>query len=100
MDGLPWLDCFLIREAIQLLSNGKSCAMDGLVVEMLKELDDDILGVLGGPSSTVGYFDQLIGRFDQPLGQSEPSREFPIAARSAHHDRDPLSLQSQFQRLL
>jgi len=46
LQGLPPLDCHLVRVAIQELRRKKSCASDHLVAEMLQELDDDVLTVL------------------------------------------------------
>eukprot|EP00973_Karenia_brevis_P022841 3142199-Karenia_brevis.AAC.1 len=46
LESLPRLDGKLVRELLLEMSNGKTCASDLLVVEMLKELDADLLEVL------------------------------------------------------
>ena len=43
LDGLPRIDGSLLKKAINLFKNNKSCASDKIVAEMLCVLDEDIL---------------------------------------------------------
>ena len=44
--GLPTIDGSLLRKAINLFANNKSCANDTIVSEMLNVLDEDVLELL------------------------------------------------------
>ena len=46
LDGLPRIDGSLLKKAINLFKNNKSCADDLVVAEMLSVLDEDILETL------------------------------------------------------
>ena len=44
--GMPRIDGALLRKAIHLFKNNKSCAEDNVVSEMLRVLDEDVLDLL------------------------------------------------------
>ena len=46
MAALPTIDGSLLRKAINLFKNNKSCAEDKIVSEMLNVLDEDVLDIL------------------------------------------------------
>ena len=46
LDELPRIDGPLLRKAISLFKNNKSCAADRVVAEMLSALDEDLLETL------------------------------------------------------
>jgi hypothetical protein len=46
LQGMPRIDGSLIRKAINLFKNNKSCAEDNVVSEMLRVLDEDVLDLI------------------------------------------------------
>ena len=46
LEGMPRIDGLLLRKAINLFANNKSCAEDGVVAEMLSVLSEDVLETL------------------------------------------------------
>jgi len=46
LEGMPRIDGLLLRKAINLFANNKSCADDGVVAEMLSVLSEDVLETL------------------------------------------------------
>ena len=53
LDGLPRIDGALLKKAINLFKNNKSCASDQTFSEMLSVLDEDILETLAEAFSKI-----------------------------------------------
>ena len=46
LGGMPRIDGALLRKAINMFANNKSCADDGVVSEMLNVLHEDVLDMM------------------------------------------------------
>ena len=81
---MPRIDGALLREAINLFANNKSCAEDNVVPEMLRVLDEDVLYIIA-----VAIENRVLsrdGEKDRPLAMEDRGSRIVQCPHDEHID--------------
>ena len=82
LEGSPRIDGALLKKAINLFRNSKSCASDQIVSEMLSVLDEDILDTLA--EAFIKRILNVVGEFIWKKPAISPYVEHPIRPWARH----------------